>query len=240
MFRVSTMWHFIIDTQPIGSKRQSHLRLLQLLRSAADQVSGWLDDDKVSRQVDPQGQGGGWHQDSEDSGSEQVFYEGPVAGRESYRYNSYITHQRCSNLWSKALNFNRNLKSSVSFIFLNFLIYSTLVRVVWGQKLNNHFICKTRLPQANIRWVRLTLSSLCQLFKGVPPINLINIKRIFLGMPIIKPGAARWDIYYIHDQITSKHRYSYSVLPDYFNSQLLKHCFPHSLLAWRIWKDLGV
>ena len=102
MFRVSTMWHFIIDTQPIGSKRQSHLRLLQLLRSAADQVSGWLDDDKVSRQVDPQGQGGGWHQDSEDSGSEQVFYEGPVAGRESYRYYSIITNQRCSNLWSKA------------------------------------------------------------------------------------------------------------------------------------------
>ena len=44
-----------------------------------------------------------------------------------------------------------------------------------------NFFCSTSLPLASTRWVRLTFSSLCQLFWAVPSINLSNIKRQIFG-----------------------------------------------------------
>ena len=58
------------------------------------------------------------------------------------------------------------------------------------------YFCSTSLPLVSTRWVRLTSSSICPLFKAVPSINLSNIKRRkphrekFFGMPRIEPGAA--------------------------------------------------
>ena len=56
---------------------------------------------------------------------------------------------------------------------------------VCGERLLNkspvNFFCSTSLPLASTRWVRLTFSSLCQLFWAVPSINLSNIKRQIFG-----------------------------------------------------------